>query len=82
MRRAATISNIIVNIKSVAKTEGEYMDFSNISPELREQARACKSTEELVALAESEGINLSDEQLDAISGGFDWSCSDAQAYEP
>ena len=58
------------------------MDFSNISPELREQAKACKSSEELLALTESEGIELSDEQLDAVVGGFDWSCSDAQSYEP
>lgn len=58
------------------------MDLSNISPELMEQARACKSAEELLALAKSEGIELSDEQLDGIAGGFSWSCSDAQSYEP
>ena len=58
------------------------MDFGNISPEVRERAKTCKSTEELLTLAKSEGIELADEQLDAIAGGFDWSCSDAQAYEP
>ena len=58
------------------------MDLNSISPELREQARACKSADELLALVESEGIELSDEQLVGIAGGFDWSCSDAQSYEP
>ena len=46
----------------------------NISPELREKAAECKTTEELVALAKQEGYELSDEELEAISGG--WSCSD------
>lgn len=34
-----------------------------------EKAKACKSNEELVALARDEGIELTREQLDAISGG-------------
>lgn len=58
------------------------MDLSDISPEVKEQARVCKTNEELLELAKSEGIELADEQLDAIAGGFDWSCSDAQSYEP
>lgn len=37
-----------------------------------EKARACKSTDELVGLAKSEGIELSDEQLDSIAGGDSW----------
>ena len=37
-----------------------------------EKARACKSTDELVELAKSEGIELSDEQLDSIAGGGSW----------
>ena len=45
------------------------MDYENISPELKEKALACKSTEELVALAKSEGIELSEEQLESIAGG-------------
>lgn len=55
-------------------------DFENldISPELREKAKACTSVEELVALAKTEGYKLSDEQIAAISGGGGvWaSCSD------
>ncbi len=48
------------------------MDFENISDELKQKAAKCKTTEELMALAEESGIELSDEQLDAISGGDYW----------
>ena len=34
------------------------MDFKELSPELQEKARACKTPEELVALAEKEGYEL------------------------
>ena len=41
------------------------------SPELKEKARGCKSTEELLALAEEEGYKLSDEEMEAVAGdGF------------
>ena len=33
------------------------------------KVKACKNSEELLALAKEEGIELTDEQLDAISGG-------------
>ena len=48
------------------------MDFANLTPEQIEKAKPCKTTEELVALAKSEGVELSDEQLEAVSGGS-WS---------
>ena len=47
----------------------------NISPELREKAMACKTPEEFLALAKSEGIKLSDEEMEAVSGGLSWTCS-------
>ena len=34
------------------------------------KVKACKSQEELLALAKEEGIELTDEQLEAVSGGF------------
>ena len=33
------------------------------------KARLCKNSEELLALAKAEGIELTDEQLEAVSGG-------------
>ena len=45
------------------------MNFDDLSPELQAKAKACTSPEELKALAEAEGFELSDEMLDAVSGG-------------
>ena len=47
------------------------MDFENmdISPELREKAKACTTPEELLALAKKEGYKLSEEEMQAVSGG-------------
>ena len=48
--------------------------FSELTPEQMEKARACKSSDELVELAKAEGIELTDEQLDAIAGGTWYNC--------
>ena len=45
------------------------MNIEDLSPEILEKAKACKTPEELAALAREEGVELSDEQLEAISGG-------------
>ena len=47
------------------------MDLENldISPELREKAKACKTPDELLALAKQEGYKLSDAEMEAVSGG-------------
>lgn len=48
------------------------MNIEDFSPELQEKLKAAKSSEELVAIATEEGIDLTDEQLDAVAGGVDW----------
>ena len=48
------------------------MDFKDLSPELQEKARTCKTPEELLALAKKEGYKLSDEEMEGIAGG--WTC--------
>lgn len=45
------------------------MEFSDLTEDQRQRARACKSPDELAALAESEGVTLTDEQLEAVAGG-------------
>lgn len=50
------------------------MDWENISDDVREKARECKTPEEILELAKCENVKLSDEQIEAISGGSDWSC--------
>ena len=46
----------------------------DISPELKEKARACKTPDEILALAKKEGYKLSEEELASVSGGG-WSCT-------
>jgi hypothetical protein len=55
------------------------MSFEDLdNPELQERLRACKTTDELLAVAKEEGMELSDKDLDGISGGWcsehDWGC--------
>lgn len=47
------------------------MDIDNLdlSPELREKAKACKTPDEMLAFAKKEGYKLSDTEMEAISGG-------------
>ena len=48
------------------------MKFDDLTEELKAKARECKTPEELVKLAMEEDLDLSDEQLEAISGGTAW----------
>ena len=48
--------------------------FNDLTPEQMEKARACKNASELVELAKAEGVELTDEQLDAIAGGTWYNC--------
>ena len=52
------------------------MNFDDLqSPEFQEKLKACKTGEELAALAAENGIELSDEQLDTVGGGDnEWYC--------
>ena len=46
------------------------MNFEDLTPEQQEKARACKTPEEMLALAKAEGYELSDEDLEMVSGGW------------
>ncbi len=43
--------------------------LKGLTEEQINKVEACKSSEEILALAKSEGVQLSDEQLEAVSGG-------------
>ena len=43
--------------------------LKGLTEEQIEKVKACKNTEELLALVKAEGIQLTDEQLEAVSGG-------------
>lgn len=45
------------------------MDLSHLTPEMRKRVHECKTTEEVLALAGEVGHALTDEELEAISGG-------------
>ena len=47
------------------------MDYSEISDELKEKAKACTTPEELLELTKKEGFVLSDEDLEGVAGGWD-----------
>lgn len=46
------------------------MKFEDLAPELQEKAKACKTPDEILALASEEGYELSDEELESVSGGW------------
>ena len=54
-------SNVFDSIKSI---------YDSLTDEQKEKAKACKSADELITLAGTEGIELPDEILDAVAGGY------------
>ena len=50
------------------------MEFNDLSPEIQARAMECETPEEILALANEVGYELSDEELEAISGGNIWKC--------
>ena len=53
------------------------MEFENLTEEQKAKVAACKTPEEILALANEEGYELSDDELEAVSGGWDH-CSPAE----
>ena len=45
------------------------MNFEELTSEQQAKARTCKNVDELVELAKEDGMELSDEELEAIAGG-------------
>ena len=44
--------------------------IKDMSPEQQEEASACTTVDELISYDKTEGINLGESDLDAISGGI------------
>ena len=45
------------------------MDYSKLTEEQKAKVLACKTPEDIIELAKTEGYDLSDDELDAITGG-------------
>ena len=51
--------------------KGGNMNFEDLkNPELQEKLKAASTLEELFAIAKENGLELSDDQIEAISGGI------------
>ena len=48
------------------------MKFEDLTPEQQAKAKACKTPEDILALAEENGYKLSKEELEGVSGGGCW----------
>jgi hypothetical protein len=48
------------------------MDFDELSPDVRERARSCKTSAEVKAFAREVGQELADEQIQDIAAGAHW----------
>jgi len=74
-RKRPSSRRICRNVKPDRKeARNELQGFQG--PELQKKLRNASSPEELLALAKEQGLELSDEQLEAVSGGGNWSCWD------
>ena len=51
------------------KKGGDIMDLSRFTDEQKAKIKACKTPEELMALADAEDFELSPDELEAVSGG-------------
>ena len=47
--------------------------YEGLTDEQKERARACKTPEDMLALVKETGIVLTDEEVEAVSGGGMWS---------
>ena len=52
--------------------------FIGLTEEQIAKVKACKNQEEILKVAKEEGVELSDEQLEAVSGG----CGDSEPTQP
>lgn len=55
------------------------MKFEDLTPELKEKVLSCKTPEDIKALADEQGYEMTDEQLENVAGGDFWSCDN---YHP
>ena len=71
MKRIVFRSNYI-RVQTVHCEKENTMDFNDLTEEQKTRIGNAKTKEELMTIAEEEGFDLSDEELEALAGG--WLC--------
>ena len=56
------------------------MDTEKLNPAVKAKLKGCETPEEILALAQEEGYELSDSELEGISGG--WGKCEGYVYDP
>ena len=51
------------------------MKHDDRSPEQAAKAQTCKTPENALALAKEEGLKLTDEEMEAVTGGSTWNAN-------
>ncbi len=72
--RPSSIARFLAAMKA-AESSPYQRWLKDIPSALEEEMKSCKTSEDVLALAKREGYKLTEEELDAVSGG-EWSCSD------
>ena len=81
--RGPSLSKWRMNFVMATKDFPVHTPYNELTPEQQDKARACKTPEELLALAQDEGVQLSDDDLEAVAGGVSWDCiSDCPDHQP
>ncbi len=57
------------------------MSYNDLSSDLMEKAKARRTPEDVMALAEEEGYELSKKELEGLGGGVSASGDDAKAFD-
>ena len=64
--------------KEAAETKRDAMtygnSFDNLSKDVKAKLQGCETPEEVLALAQEEGYELTDEQLEGVTGGWGGKC--------
>ena len=53
--------------------------LNELSDEMRAKIESCATPEDILALAQDEGVELSDEQMESVAGGS-WDCYDCSEF--
>ena len=51
------------------------MDSYELTPDQKAKFEACETPDEILKLAQDEGIELTDDQMEDVAGGVEWKSS-------